>query len=226
MAAFHLNLARIDMTANIDLTWEKVDAETAKNKDEEMKNNQALPKNYSQRILDSEIIEVLSYYDDLALVVYQTSLQVPGRKVYSRVPVGRINGMWKIVDYQTFGGGSSPSVQAAEESFENKKDDLCGKFVELKADVLNGHPPVQTIRSRCFRRQKGRISSDGKVKACAWTSIWTRLAWRRKPNNIRYSTKTLSLTSLPSSKGGRKSIVSKWKKRITRPGKSNSTISR
>ena len=113
-----------------------------------------------------EIVEVLTYNDDLAMVISKTDIPLPGGGSYALEPFGRIDGIWKRLDWQSSGGGSSPSVQAAEESFESKKDDIWRKFVELRNEVEKWTYSVeeQYPGTVAFGGRKGRHK-----KMAGWT---------------------------------------------------------
>ena len=68
---------RMDIAGANELTWEKfdIDAETAK---QFLKTNPAIPKDFSQGVLDKEIIKVLTFHDDFAVVICKSSLPLPG----------------------------------------------------------------------------------------------------------------------------------------------------
>jgi beta-lactamase regulating signal transducer with metallopeptidase domain len=92
----------------------------------------------SQALLDAEIIEVAVYHDDFAEVI--SKLKFPegvGRDPYSARSFGRINGVWK-----NLGEYRLPSLEAARENFELKKDVLWRNFLEVK-DIVSGkmNPP-------------------------------------------------------------------------------------
>ena len=145
LAAFYQNLARKDIQAAFELSWVKIDADLAKTIEEALKNDPNAPKDFAQQCLDAEIVEVLTYNDDLAAVILKRngdSDKVP----YSTILLGKIDGVWKSFGFIFFPGDSgdspSPSVQAAEESFENRKDDLWRQFLELRNDIQNGRTPT------------------------------------------------------------------------------------
>ena len=140
MAAWNRCFARRDIRAALELSWAKMDAPTAKVVEDALKHDRGIPKNFSQIVLDTEIVEVLTYHDDFAAVVYKESLT--HQRPYGLQYFARINGKWKCYDWRDVGRGSSSSADAAANLFESKKDELWRNFVKLRNDVLAGHPPM------------------------------------------------------------------------------------
>jgi tRNA A-37 threonylcarbamoyl transferase component Bud32 len=93
---------------------------------------------YNQAQLDAEIIEVLTYKDDLAEVI--TKLKFPegvGRDPFSLRSFGRINGQWK-----NLGEDRCPSVEAARERFEQSREVGWKAFQTLKEQIVGHATPV------------------------------------------------------------------------------------
>ena len=78
MAAYYQSTARKDIPAALDLSWVKLDAESAKDAAKDFEKH--LPENFGQQVLDTEIVEVLTYSDDLAAVIIKSGLLPPGRQ--------------------------------------------------------------------------------------------------------------------------------------------------
>ena len=154
---------RRDIQAALELSWVKWDAKRVKEVEEGLKNDPNAPKNPSQLVLDVEIIEVLTYHDDFAVVVCKES-QV-GEGSYCGGLFGRINGMWKGLG--PLPPGSSPSVQAAVESFDKKKDDLWRQFVEIRNDVLNGRTPTYDAKGRVVSADSMKSAKIAQSKTAA-----------------------------------------------------------
>ncbi len=87
MAAGGRKCGAMNISAALDLSWEKPDAETVKDMEQAMKDHKAFPKNFGQQILDTEIVEVLTYKDDLAMVISKTDIPLPGGGPYAGSPM-------------------------------------------------------------------------------------------------------------------------------------------
>jgi hypothetical protein len=91
---------------------------------------------YNQAQLDAEVIEVLVYKDHFASVI--SKLMLPegrGRNPFSTRSFGRINGIWK-----NLGEDRLPSIEAARERVESKKDVLWRNYVKVRDAVERGQP--------------------------------------------------------------------------------------
>lgn len=91
---------------------------------------------YNEAQLNAEILEVTTYREDFATVI--TKLAFPegvGRDPYSSRSFGRFNGIWK-----NLGEDRMPSLAAARESFDRKKDDLWKYYVEVRDRIKQGQP--------------------------------------------------------------------------------------
>lgn len=144
MAAFARSLARKDIAAAVDLSWVKPDAESAKYAAKAFDNN--LPENFGQQVLDTEIVEVLTYNGDLAAVIIKSDL-LPPKRSFGAEHFGRIKGAWKNLDWRD-GENLSPDVAAAEEDFGKRKGDLWQVFVKTKDDIEHGRTVTKHIEHR------------------------------------------------------------------------------
>jgi len=91
---------------------------------------------YNEALLNAEILEVATYREDSAVVI--TKLRFPegvGRDPYSIRGFGRINGVWK-----NLGEDRLPSLEAAREVFDRKKDTLWQDYVNVRDGIKNGRP--------------------------------------------------------------------------------------
>jgi len=150
MAACARSLARNDFRAVIEISWVKLDAQKAEFIEHCLTYDPTMPKNHGPLYLDDEIIEVLTYHDDLATVICKGSL--PGETPYRTTPMGKINGVWKILSLYPLDVSdrnlTARSAQGAVESFEKDKDALWRRFVEIRNDVRNGRTPVSKFNSK------------------------------------------------------------------------------
>jgi beta-lactamase regulating signal transducer with metallopeptidase domain len=91
---------------------------------------------YNEAQRNAEILEVDTYRGDLAEVI--TKLKFPegvGRDPYSCECCGKINGLWK-----DFGEDRLPSLEAARENFDRKKDNLWRSYVRARDSIKKGQP--------------------------------------------------------------------------------------
>jgi hypothetical protein len=89
---------------------------------------------YLKAVADSTIVEVQTYRGELANVV--SLLPFPpgkGRDPYSSRAFGKIKGIWK-----NLGEDRLPSLEAARENFDRKKDNIWGEYVSLRDAVNSG----------------------------------------------------------------------------------------
>lgn len=98
---------------------------------------------YNEAQLNAEILEVATYREDLANVI--TKLSFPegvGRDPYSSRSFGRISDVWK-----TLGEDRLPSLEAARENFDRKKDVLWQNYVKVRDSIKNGQPVLSRRES-------------------------------------------------------------------------------
>ena len=91
---------------------------------------------YNEAQLNAEILEVATYREDFANVI--TKLNFPesvGRDPYSSRSFGRISGVWK-----NLGEDWLPSLEAARENFDRKKDVLWQTYVKVRDSIKKGQP--------------------------------------------------------------------------------------
>lgn len=136
LAAYHRASARMDAKAVLELGWENSGPRDVEEIERFWKRDPKDIAVYNQAQLDAEVIEVLTYRDDYASVI--SKLEFPegvGRNPYSRRSFGRINGVWK-----NLGEDRLPSVQAARESLDRKKDNLWQHYVKVRDGIKSGQP--------------------------------------------------------------------------------------
>lgn len=91
---------------------------------------------YNEAQRNAEIVEVATFRDDFAKVI--TRLKFPegkGRNPYSNRSFGKFNGVWK-----NLGEDRLPSLEAARESFDRKKDVLWQNYVKVRDGAGKGTP--------------------------------------------------------------------------------------
>jgi protocatechuate 3,4-dioxygenase beta subunit len=138
LAAYHRATAKKDTKAVLELGWRKYGQAEIDEMERFWKSDAPADMDvYLKAVLDAEVLEVLSYKGDLAVVI--SKLKFPegvGRDPFSARVFGRINGQWK-----NLGEDRMPSVEAATTKFENNKDAFWKDFVDVK-DELAGKKPA------------------------------------------------------------------------------------
>jgi hypothetical protein len=151
MAAWCRAVARNDIEAMPDLTWVWLDPQAAG------LSVDPVPAATAEKMLNTKVIKVLTYREDLAAVIVTGGLS-PGDRPYLLMPFGRIGGQWKSapVDHRKQKDLSykSSSVEAAEEHFEKEKDNLWRFFTQIRDDVKNGRraSPLSAKRLEQIKR--------------------------------------------------------------------------
>jgi hypothetical protein len=134
-----------------------LDAEIATDIEDGLKYDPKGPKKDYRRIFrNAEIIDVLTYRDDFAVVTCKESLD--GAAPYGGVPFGKINGVWKSLSFglpldDSFDDLLSSSAKAVAECVDRVKDDSWRQFARIRDVVLNGRTPT-------FDSKGGRASID------------------------------------------------------------------
>jgi hypothetical protein len=142
-AAYERAWARRDAKAVFELGWltsNPRDVEdTQRFMDHDAEGN---PTAYRDAILlGTEVVEVGTYRDAIAEVISKLNNIPPSAggfaiaNPYSDRIFGRINGVWK-----NLGEDRLPSLEAARENFDRKKDDLWQNYVQVQADINSGKP--------------------------------------------------------------------------------------
>ncbi len=157
----------------VDLSWVQLNPDEVRKFWERAKKED--PENiYLNAVKGSYIIEVLTYKADYASVIsYLPFSPGTGKSPYSRRSFGRINGQWK-----NLGEDRLPSLEAARESFNRKKERLYEHFDGIKkahqisqpgAMRADQFPEIVGCRIRKYHHQHlARISGDLKP---AFTSL-------------------------------------------------------
>jgi beta-lactamase regulating signal transducer with metallopeptidase domain len=139
-AAYERAWARLDAKAVWELGWLTPGPNDIEETERFMKHDAKDPESFRKILLGTEIVEVLTYRDDLAAVI--TKISVPEdaghfavANPFSDRSFGRINGVWK-----NLGEDRLPSVEAARENFESKKNRLWDMFVKDRDSIKQGKP--------------------------------------------------------------------------------------
>ena len=143
LAAWNRASASGDERGLLDLSWIKWPIPDRK-LEQARKSQPKDAATYDQAQLDAEIIEVATYRDDYADVV--SKLKFPegvGRDPYSSRGFGRIDGVWK-----NLGEDRLPSLEAARENFDRKKENLWQGFVDRRDKIKSGQPVTVEPRDK------------------------------------------------------------------------------
>jgi len=190
LAAWSRSLAGKQILAANELSWVKLDAQVARDVEKALKFDPNAPTDMSEQILNIKIVAVLSYDDDLAVVICKTS--GPGERRYCGQPVGRIHGIWKClaaIDLDPTAPGifASHTFREAVERFESEKDDLWQQFVRIRDDVINGRTPTIDVKDGVasggamnLKITTGRKAASPASPSAADEDIkrWERTTWR------------------------------------------------
>ena len=135
--AYERAWARRDAKAVCELGWyvfnQREVEDTQRFMDRDASNDAAAYCNIS---LNTEVVEVATYRGDLADVI--SKLKLPegiGRDPYSSRSFGKINGVWK-----NLGEDRLPSLEAARENFDRKKESLWKNFMKIRESIKSGKP--------------------------------------------------------------------------------------
>lgn len=139
LAAWSQSHVLKDAQALVDLSWATLDPAAM---EFALENLEAAT---AEKMLDVEIVQVLTYHDDLAAVIYKNATN-PGELPYGVVHLGRSKDQWKILGLLQDGKEwkyQSPSLAAAEERFAKDREELWQAFVALR----DGATPTATGHS-------------------------------------------------------------------------------
>lgn len=136
-------LAQKDITAAFEWSWVKMDTQVVKDMEDGLKHDPNAPKDedFKQMYYNAEIIDVLTYRDDLAAVIYKV---IDGHSPpYGAAILGKINGVWKVILFKDLDKDLKfTSVKEVAERFDSVKDDYWQRFVKMRNEVLNGRTPM------------------------------------------------------------------------------------
>jgi beta-lactamase regulating signal transducer with metallopeptidase domain/protein involved in polysaccharide export with SLBB domain len=207
-AACNRAWARMDDQAVLELSWVKWgqhDIDRTKQFRDSHPKETAI-KNDAQ--LNAEILEVATYRDDLAEVIYKEKAPKGvdiGGNPFTAQSFGQINGEWK-----NLGGGAFPTLQAAKEDFEKKKDSLWQHFVTVRDNVKNGRsnlPESSDIPDRGARIAPGESLGISVEKA----DLMGRVEWAMMHGGRDITArKTIEWGDVEKDKDGNRSIRYKF----------------
>ena len=153
LAAYHRASAHMDAKAVLELSWWKFGPQEIQEMEQFWKRDAKDIAIYNEAQLNAEVIEVLTYRNDYAAVV--SKLHFPeggGRNAYSSRSFGRIEGVWK-----NLGEDRLPSVEAAREDFDRKKENLWQQYVSVRDGIKAGQPVSARDESK---DRSARIAPD------------------------------------------------------------------
>jgi beta-lactamase regulating signal transducer with metallopeptidase domain len=140
-AAWCRAMGRKDMHAVNDLSWVKFRPDVSRDIEDALKYDPNGPKHFDQTMLGVKLIEVVTYGDDLAVVICKIDEPPPGPGLhYGGQCVGRINGLWKMIadDFVTGDTGVLRSPGDAVKEAEKQKGKLRQVFAKVREAVLAG----------------------------------------------------------------------------------------
>ncbi|MCL4852766.1 MAG: M56 family metallopeptidase [Bryobacteraceae bacterium] len=158
-AAFSRSVARRDIPAAVELSWVKLDPRSIADIEKTLKQDPGVSKDYQKQILETEIVEVLIYRGQLAAVITKSGLY-PEQRAYAAMHFGKINGKWRNLDWRESGESFSPTIEAAEERFASKKDELWESFAKIREDVRNGRTPIYDYAADKDRQRPSLSASE------------------------------------------------------------------
>jgi len=136
LAAWNRACARMDDQAPLELSWIKWGHRDSEQMEKSRRSHPKETEAYNKAMLNAEIIEVATYRQDGANIISKLGfLEGAGRLPYSSRFFGKINGAWK-----NLGEDRLPSLEAAREEFDRKKDTLWQYFVTVRDSIKNGNP--------------------------------------------------------------------------------------
>ena len=153
-------------------SWFKLDSQSVKDATRDVEKAWGSVENFGQKVLDTEIVEVLTYNDDLAAVIIKSDILLPGHQ-YGAQHFGRIKGEWKNLDWRD-GEYLSPNVAAAEEDFGKRKDNRWQAFVKMKDDIEHG----RTVTRHIEHQPTPSLSAAEKEDNKRWQTRTWRIAIR------------------------------------------------
>jgi beta-lactamase regulating signal transducer with metallopeptidase domain len=194
-AAYQRASGRMDAKAVVSMSCVPRDASSLVSDLEQSwkKGDQADLAMYNKAQLDAEIIEVLTYRNDLAEVI--TRLEFPvgkGRNPFSSRGFGCIDGKWK-----NLGEDRCASLQDSRADFERKKDNLWAYFEEFRkaggsATPRNSvaertEPVVDKVKAELMGRVEDFFAHNGRDITARKTLEWGDVTTDEKGNrSIRY----------------------------------------
>ena len=135
-AAWNRASARMDEQAVLELSWVKWGPRDIEKMERYRKANPKDTEFYNAAQQNAEIVEVATYREGFANVI--SKLKFPegvGSDPYSSRSFGRINGVWK-----NLGEDRLPSLEAARENLDRKKDTLWQNYVRVRDGIKSGKP--------------------------------------------------------------------------------------
>jgi beta-lactamase regulating signal transducer with metallopeptidase domain len=145
-----------------------------------------LPEATAKKALDTEIVAVLTYREDLAAVIVRMNESDGGLPIVNW-HFGRIDGQWKYFDVwpDLHLAYELHSIEAAEQRFAAEKDMLWGYFVHLREDVKQRGSPAA-------KREEGRSASTAPSRSAKyrremedWKANFWRLGLELDPSGLQ-----------------------------------------
>jgi beta-lactamase regulating signal transducer with metallopeptidase domain len=160
LAAMLHSCARKNIRAIEELSWTDWPKQLGvdlKEIEESLRNDPNVPSDFSKMILESEILQVFTYRDDLAEVIVKSN--VPEDGPYKACFVGKINGTWKIM---TFIENTSPSIADFQTYFESNKERQWSLFRQVKEDVGDNRDGKSVVALRVLPLDEKKTAPGNK----------------------------------------------------------------
>jgi beta-lactamase regulating signal transducer with metallopeptidase domain len=202
MAALLRFAAHKEVLAVNEVNWVKFEPQLAKDIEYALRHDPNAPKDLEPEYAKVEIVGVLTYRDDLAIVICKGGFPekegAAEKDSYGGVPCGRIFGIWKGLGFDMPGGGkplSATSVEGVTEKFESQKDVLWQRFVEIRSQVTSGRTPIIDGKGgeACASTAKSD-KPEGEVSAPAKRESPPLLSEAEKEDVKRWKVETWQLT--------------------------------
>ena len=137
LAAWNRASARGDDDAVLELSWVKWGPRDIQRTKQSRKDYPKETAIFNDALLNAEVLEVFTYRQDMATVVSKLKFPegIRHEPPYTNRCFGRINGEWK-----NLGENRLPSIEAARESVDRKKDIVWQDYVNVRDKIKSGQP--------------------------------------------------------------------------------------
>jgi beta-lactamase regulating signal transducer with metallopeptidase domain len=153
-AAIEHSIAKNNLLGLKKMTWtnlykllagenaSEIDDKYIENLENDLKYDPHVPQDLGKMILEQEILQVLTYRDDLAEILIKRDIKLDPEGPYGAVYLGKIHGQWKALSGP---GGSSPNLEDFPKYFEQNKETFWNLFQQAKKDVGNNKEGITEV---------------------------------------------------------------------------------
>jgi hypothetical protein len=143
-AAIEQSIAKNSLLGIKKMTWtnlykllagenaSEIDDKYIENLENDLKYDPHVPKDLGKMILEQEILQVLTYRDDLAEILVKSDIKLNPGGPYGAVYLGKIHGQWKALSGP---GDFSSNLEDFPKYFEQSKETQWNLFQQAKKDV-------------------------------------------------------------------------------------------